>query len=137
MAEAVIFTGTNTHPDPIKDRTGCWKAGMIVDVGPDGRDWGRNVVPPKFAILKMPGVSVDRVRKYIAEQLDDAGGLLLEPVRFRRRLWQIQTQELPVRAQNLLAAGSITIGPTGDYTWTQVKNYFLRHDTMLRETEGV
>lgn len=137
MAEALIFSGNNTHADPVKDRRGCWKRGMIVIVKPDGHVWGREedpatANPRRFAILKFPGVSVARVEKYIAEQLD-AGGAT-----FRRRLWQVQWSELPVAARNKLQnAGVLTIGASGDYTWAQVRDFFMRLDTNARETEAL
>jgi hypothetical protein len=144
VAEALFFAGNNTHADATKDRRGCWKRGYIVDVKPDGHVWGRledpaqNVAPRKFAILKFPGVSVARVQKYLAAQMDDAGGALLEPVMYRRRLWQVQFSELPAAARNKLTnTGVLVIGPSGDYTWAQVKGFFMRLDTNARETEDL
>lgn len=144
MAEALLFADNNTHIDPEKDRRGCWKRGMIVVVMPDGHVWGaredpaQNPPPRKFVILKFPGVSIARIAKYLTEQTDDAGGTLLIPVRYRRRLWQIQYAELPLAARNqLIATGILTIGPTGDYTWAQVSNFFQRLDTDAREIEAL
>lgn len=144
MAEALLFAANNSNPDPVKDRRGCWKRGYLVVVKPDGHAWGReedpaqNIAPRKFVLLKFPGVSVARVEKYLAAQMDDAGGALLEPVMFRRRLWQIQYAELPLAARQLLSTtGILTIGPTGDYTWDQVKGYFERLDDSTRETEAM
>jgi hypothetical protein len=142
MAEALLFAANNTSPDPEKDRRGCWKRGYIVVVRPDGHTWGRledpalNAAPRKFVLIKFPGVSVARVEKYLEAQWDDAGGALLEAVMYRRRLWQIQYAELPLAARNKLATtGILVIGPNGDYTWDQVKGFFMRLDTAARETE--
>lgn len=133
----------NTNADPIKDRRGCWKRGMIVAVLPDGAAWGGdhpslNAAPRKFALLRFPGVSVARISKYMAEQFDDAGGTLPVPERFRRRLWQIQHAELPQVARDIIAqTGMLTIGPEGDFTWAQVRNFFQRLDDNTRETEAL
>jgi hypothetical protein len=141
MAEALFFSGNNTHADPVKDRRGCWKRGYIVIVKPDGHVWGAEENPAtatirKFAILKFPGVSVARVEKYIVEQFEDG---ILTP--YRRRLWQIQFSELPQAARNKLTnTGILTIGSQaqgGDYTWAQVRDYFMRLDTNARETEAL
>jgi hypothetical protein len=141
MAEALLFSANNTNPDPVKDRRGSWKRGYLVVVKPDGWSWGREedpaqtIAPRTFMLLKFPGVSVASVEKYLAPQLDDAGGILLVPLRYRRRLWQIQYSELPAAARNKLATtGILTIGPSGDYTWAQVKGFFMRLDTNARET---
>lgn len=143
-AEALVFMGNNTHPDPEKDRRGCWKRGMIVVLKPGGHPWGARedpalATPPRtFAVLRFQGIALRRLEKYLAEQMDDAGGVLLEPVRYRRRLWQIQHAELPLRARNIIATtGFLTIGPSGDYTWDQVRTYFMRLDTAVRETDDL
>lgn len=144
MAEALLFAANNTHADPEKDRRGCWKRGYIVAVKPDGHTWGREedpaqtVAPRRFMLIKFPGVSVARVEKYLAQQLDNAGGALLYPQLYQRRLWQVQYSELPPAARQLLSTtGILTIGPTGDYTWTQVKGFFMRLDDNTRETEDM
>lgn len=143
MADALLFATNHTHPDPIIDRRGSWKRGYIKDVKPDGFAWGKEEDPatanPRlYALLKFPGVSVASFEKYLAAQMDDAGGLLLVPVRYRRRLWQIQYAELPLAARNKLATtGILTIGANGDYTWAQVKGFFMRLDTNARETEDL
>lgn len=145
MAEALLFAANNTHPDPEKDRRGAWKRGYIVVVKPDGHVWGsredpaRNAAPRKFVLIKFPGVSVERVERYLQPQFDDAGGALLEPVVWRRRLWQIQYSELPLAARNKLATeGVLIIGgasvPNADYTWAQVRNFFMRLDDNTRES---
>lgn len=144
MAEALFFAATNTLQDPVEDRRGSWKRGYLVAVKPDGHTWGKEedpaqtIAPRKFAVLKFPGVSVERIEKYLAAEMDDAGGILLVPVRYRRKLWQIQFAELPLAARNKLATtGILTIGASGDYTWAQVKGFFMRLDTSARETEDL
>jgi hypothetical protein len=143
MAEALLFAANNTnHEDPAKDLRGSWKRGYLVVVKPDGWSWGREedpaqtVAPRTFVLLKFPGVSVASVEKYLAAQTDDAGGTLLVAQVVRRRLWQVQYAELPLAARNKLATtGVLTIAPSGgDYTWTQVKGFFMRLDTNARET---
>jgi hypothetical protein len=142
MAEALLFAANNSNPDPTKDRRGSWKRGYLVTVKPDGWSWGREedpaqtVAPRTFVLLKFPGVTVAAVEKYLAPQPDDAGGVLLVPATYRRRLWQLQYSELPAVARNKLATtGILTIAPSGgDYTWAQVKGFFMRLDTNARET---
>lgn len=40
--EALIFLANNVHADPVKDRRGCWKRGMVVDVCEDGGPISQN-----------------------------------------------------------------------------------------------
>jgi hypothetical protein len=142
MCEALVMAVNKTHPDTDKDRRGCYKRGMVVVVMPDGHAWGKEESPstanPRvFAVLKFPGVSVARVQKYIIPQFEN--GVLDPP--YRRRLWQVQWAELPQAARNKLAnVGVLVIGSQaqgGDYTWAQVRDYFMRLDTNARETEAL
>lgn len=139
MAEALVFMGNNVHLDPDKDRRGCWKRGYVVVVKPDGHEWGREedpalLVPPrKFALLKLPGVSVARVERYLVHQFDHVTGET-----FRRRLWQIQHAEFPAALRQKIAnTGILTVGPDGDIFWEQFRQYLMRLDTNTRETEAL
>jgi hypothetical protein len=81
---------------------------------------------------------VAQVQKYIEQQRELVNG---EMGTTRRRLWRIRWADLPVGARNLLeSTGALTIKATDaytgpfDYTWTQVKSYFLNQLTGLDET---
>lgn len=136
MAEILVMARDGArNADPEKDRRGGYKRGMPVVVMEDGHEWGREEGLPTFVVLKLPGVSAARVRKYLDPETDAARAVV------RRRLWQIQWSELPAPARQRLAqTGALTIkadpdyaGPY-DYTWAQVKGFFLNHATGLRET---
>lgn len=139
MAEILIKAIDESHPDPVKDQRGCYKRGMPCIVRPDGHPWGKEERLPKFVVIKVPGISVAQLTKYAAEHkvIDAFTG---KPVTMRRRRWQIQWSELPAIARNRLAnTGTLTIkagtyAGTFDYTWTQVKGFFLDQATGLRET---
>ncbi len=140
MAEILIKAVNATHADPDKDRRGCYKRGMPVVVMPDGHSWGAQEGLPKFVVLKVPGVSVEAVNKYINpehEDTPDENGTY--PI-YRRRLWQIRWAALPLAARNKLASdGELTIKVGAysgeyDYTWTQVRQYFRNLKTGLDET---
>lgn len=140
MAELLIFTRNNTHPDPVKDRRGCYKRGHIVRVEADGFGWGaceskaawiaagRDVAlwPGDFVIVKIPGVSVATVNALIDHQTeDDAGAPVTDaegkPVVFRRRRWRAAVDSIPSAIRNqLLTNGEVTVTPT------QIKNYIQR-----------
>lgn len=128
MCEILFFAQDNTHPDPEKDRCGCYKRGMVVVVADDGHVWGREESkstwiaegrdpaqwPGKFVLIKLPGVAADKVRALLDAQMeDDAGvptiqpGSLLQsdgpyPRRFRRRRWRLDFSLLPVAIRTAL-----------------------------------
>lgn len=128
MAELLIAARDNIHPNPEKDRCGCYKRGMVVVVADDGHVWGREESksvwiaegrdpaqwPGKFVIVRLPGLPAEKARELLAEQMeDDAGvptiqpGSILHsdgpyPQRFRRRRWRLDIAALPVAIRNAL-----------------------------------
>jgi len=145
MAEILIKAIDATHSDLEKDQRGCYKRGMPVVVMPDGHKWGNAECPPTFVIVKIPGVSIEKVASYILPEEAYLIGPLAVPelVTVRRRQWQIQFNELPLAALNKLkTTGELTIKAgiykgTYDYTWTQVKGFFLDLKSGLRETAAI
>jgi hypothetical protein len=140
MAEILVKAIDATHADATKDRRGCYKRGMAVVVMPDGHGWGAEERLPKFVVIKIPGVSVATVLKYIqphTEETPNADGFYMP---YRRRLWQIQWGDLPAAARKKLASnGELTIkvgdyAGTYDYTWKQIRAYFKNLKTKLAET---
>jgi hypothetical protein len=123
VAEILIKAVDATHADPDKDRRGCYKRGMPVVVAPDGHTWGAEERLPRFVVLKLPGIGVERVQQFIEHQTEgvNADG---SPILYRRRLWKLFVNEIPVAVRNKIEAqGYITIGPGGDFTWAQARNY--------------
>ena|SRR3972149_5972771 len=138
MAEILVKAIDATHPDPDKDRRGCYKRGMPVVVMDDGHEWGKEERLPKFVIIKIPLTSKDKIMKYIDPEpgLDVEGNIIID----RRRMWKIRLADLPLLARNKLQlSGELTIKATSsytetyDYTWTQIKPYFRNLLTGLDE----
>lgn len=48
-----------THLDPEKDRRGCYKRGMVVEVRKDGVAFGRKEGLPKFVEIRVTDATVD------------------------------------------------------------------------------
>lgn len=48
----------------LKDRQGCYKTGDPVVVMPDDHEWGYEEGPPKFIVIKIPGMSVAEAQEY-------------------------------------------------------------------------
>lgn len=105
---------------------------------PDGHVWGTLERLPAFVLLKVPGISVERVAKYVLPRNAADGTTAIS-----RRLWRIRWDDLPIKARNTLRdTGQLVIragtydGPS-DYTWTQIRGYFRNLETGLDETENV
>lgn len=143
MAELLIMARSATHPDPAKDRAGCWKRGMVVTVQPDGHRWGKRETAPAFCVLKMPGIPVDRVEKYlVAYDVQDGfeeDGETARMATYRRRAWAVQLDELPsATRQKADAAGELVMSRDGDLRdWDATKALLLDTRTGLRETKDI
>lgn len=65
MAEILIKAVDATHPDPVKDKRGCYKKGDPVVVMPNGHNWGNAECLPTFYVFRIPGLTVEEARQYI------------------------------------------------------------------------
>lgn len=120
MCEILIFAGNNTHPNPEKDRRGCWKRGYPVVVKEDGHPWGVEERLPKFVVVKIPGVPAAKAAAFLEAQLVDDAGAPFTGI-FRRRAWQVAWLALPAGIRNTLqTTGKITV------TVAQIRNYLRR-----------
>lgn len=140
MAQILVKAVDATHADSEKDRRGCYKRGMPVVVMPDSHTWGLEERLPKFVVIKIPGVPVDKVKQYIEPQREDTPDERGQYRTYRRRLWKFRIDDMPAAARNkLMTDGELTIkvgnysGPY-DYTWTQVKIYLRNLKTDTDET---
>ena len=143
MAQILVMAIDKTHADPTKDRRGCYKRGYPVVVMPDSHTWGREECPPTFVLIKIPGASVDKVRKYLEPEREgtaNADGIY--PV-YRRRLWKFRFDDMPAAAlKKLRDKGELTIkvgdyAGDYDYTWRQVRNYIRNLKTNIDETANL
>ncbi len=140
MAELLIKAIDAVHPDAEVDACHCYKQGMPVVVKEDGHQWGLSEGLPKFIVMKIPGVPVERVEKYIAHWSDITDPL--KPIPIRRRRWQIRWGALPLAIRTkLVTKGEIIVkalpshqGPF-DVLWNQVKGFVRNHETGLDESE--
>lgn len=63
MAEFLV----TAQDSPVPDSAGKWYAARIVTVQEDGHEWGGKEGPPKFGIIKVPGVSKADAEQYLEE----------------------------------------------------------------------
>lgn len=141
MCELLIKATDYTHPDPDVDLRGSYKRGYIVEVRPDNCEYGTSEVLPKFCVIKLPTIEVERALKYMQPETVEGTieGMVIE-VPFRRRRWQIRWDDLPQEMRDKLTTdGVITVKfPTYhgkyDYTWQEIRNYFRDLKTGLDES---
>lgn len=138
MAELLVEATNETHADPQLERQTCRKAGYCLLVRPDGWNWGKEERPPKFYVIKLPGVSVHhpRIVEYVSTWMDE----YIPSQIYQRRRWRLRVDDIPVALRNRLdSAGSITIavgGYAGEYdvTWAQLRGYMRDLKTGTDET---
>ena len=124
MCEALFCIRTNIHPDPIKDRRGCYKRGMAPVAYEDGHTWGRDESkqvwiaegrdPAQWPgqgvrfIMKLPGTPANTLREMGDVQMVDDGGIDFNGI-YRRRQCHLQIDSLPPPMRNaILRDGEIT-----------------------------
>lgn len=122
MAELLIKARDAEHPDPAKDRRGCFKRGDVVCVMPDGHEWGAKEGLPRFVRVRVQNTAVEDVQALIEPQDDDDDGAPLPrqllvgneaievDARYRRRRWRLNLDGLPAaRRTELATTGQTTI----------------------------
>lgn len=142
MAEILIKAVSSAAlADLTKDQRGSYKRGMPVVVMPDGHPWGAMEGLPNFVVIKFPLVPVDRLQRFIEPEVADVNG---ERTTVRRRIFRVQWADLPLAARTKLQATGelvIRVGPeyTGpyDYTWAQIRQYWLNQTTGLPEAGAI
>ena len=110
--------------------------GMFVVAKPDGWSWGRLEGPPKYAIIKLPSVSISFVNRYLALDMVQVGleadGITPHYECDRSRQWRLRYEDLPALLRTKLeTVGSLTISATGDRTWPVFRDYLtnIRYGT--------
>jgi len=116
-------------------KRGKYRAGMVIAIKPDGAVWGKAERPPRYAVIKLPGVPVSRAQKYfLPHTVTDTNapdGIRMVGL----KLWRFEIERIPLAIRRKLRQqGSITIGPSGDIRWTQVRDYLRNMKTGATET---
>jgi hypothetical protein len=130
MAELLIRATDVVLSDSEKAARKSWRAGDIVLVKPDGHEWARNELSSPdngraLFVLKIPGVTVAQVEKYLNEWWDD---LFLSQQ--GRRRFRLVISELPLAIRNQIRdQGFIS------RTWPQIRGFVEDKLTLQRETE--
>lgn len=130
MAEFLIKTIDANHSNPVKDKAGCYKRGDVVVVMPDGWQWGRLEGPPKFVIVKIPGMTVEAAQKYIESENDTIDPET--PVVLTRRKYKFHIDDIPSEIKDELESkGIVTI------TKLQAEGFLNDKTKEIVEARGV
>ncbi len=73
MALFLIYGKDNTHSDPLKEVSGCYKMGDIVEVLDDSKHDGdlvKNPIAPPFYLVRITGVTKAQAEKYMAPHIE-------------------------------------------------------------------
>jgi len=130
MAEFLIKAKDVVHTNPSKNLTGCYKRGDVVEIRPDGAEYGTDEGLPNFVVIKVTGLTFEAAKKYMIQQyMGDVIGETPDPeVVTKRRKYRVRIDDVPAAIlQTLRDVGEITL------TWTQVRNYLRNKATGLDE----
>ncbi len=109
-------------PKDEESRERCYRRGDIVVVMEDGHEWGKEERLPKFVVIKVPGLPVDKARAYIEPYYTDTGlvdqnSLPILKLTARRK-WKALVDAVPTKIAKAL-------NEKGEYTvaWDTIKTY--------------
>ncbi len=137
MAELLVKAVSATHPDATKDARGCYKAGDVVGVAPNGWAWGaKELLPPaqggKFVIIKITDVTRQQVINWVRNHWDcEIDGLdFVAGTAVRRRRVRIDIDLVPNNVKN-------TLNNNGFFTttWAAIRQY-VRNKTNSETASG-
>lgn len=129
MAELLIRATDTVLSDPERAARRAYRRGDVVLVKPDGWAWGSAELSNPdngraLFVLRITGVSVEQVEKYLVEWLDD-----LSLFQWARRKYRLVIDELPVNLRNQIRdQGFIS------RTWPQIRGFVENKSTLQRET---
>jgi hypothetical protein len=127
MAELLVRATNTELSDTAKASRRAFRRGDVVLVMPDGHAWAANELnnPDNgraLCVLKIPGVTVAQVQKYLAEWWDESG-------QQARRRYRLVIDELPNALRNQIRdQGFIS------RTWPQIRGFVEDKLTLQRET---
>lgn len=97
MAEILVKAFTVNHDNATFDRRGCFKRGDPVIVMPDGHQWGQGERPPKFILVKIPGLDVTVASAlYVCSKFSQILDMNGKPIVARRRNVSVDIDQLSV-----------------------------------------
>jgi hypothetical protein len=113
VAQLLVMDRDNTHADPKKDRRGCYKRGMVVEVFEDSKRLAQPQ-PHPFVLVKIDGMTKAEAEKYLQPEtvtkaeFDAKGAVVTDaPELYRRRAFVMLLDELPVGSKDALSKDRI------------------------------
>lgn len=109
-----------------------WMPGQVIAIMPDGHKWGLDEKPPKFFVMQLPGVSIDKVRKLLESEYDDEHDTK-SPL---PRVWRELIDKIPeTTMQTARNAGRIKLNSTD---WDQIISLgCIRNESKFRRDGSI
>ena len=118
MAEFLI----KAEDAPVPDSAGKWYAASIVVVREDGHEWGGAEGPPKFFIIKVPGISQADAEAYIAEWRHNP-------------TYAVVNSNLPQDAFRIkMTSDAVSASGKGAITLSQVRSFFEKWGATIQSS---
>jgi len=106
-AEFLILAFDTYGGDVESDRF-AWKIGHIVDVRPDGANYGTQERLPKFWIVKVPGITVAQAMEYLEPKMDQQ-----QQIEIGIRKWKLDANAATAAIRTALTTtGVVTVSKT-------------------------
>jgi hypothetical protein len=110
MAELLVMLRDKTAKDPVIDRRGCWKRGMVITIKPDSWGWSETE-RRAYLVIKLPGVPEDRVSKWLRPEYDTPSGNWenTSSGRYRRRRYTINLARFTAADEDALVNEALSV----------------------------
>ena len=115
MAEFLI----KAEASPVVDGPSKWYAAAIVVVAEDGHEWGGKEGPPKFFIIKVPGVTKADADSYLEEWRHEPSYTILQN--------QQSTDSFRIR----LDSNRVSATGKNSFSLAQVESFFTKWDAAI------
>jgi len=128
----MVYDKDNTHADPEKDASGCYKRGDIVEVLDDSKHDGdlvKNPIMPPWILVRVNGVTKEQALKYMEPYIDPATVGTENSVTLRRRKFNVEVDLTPPQIRNKIGRDRYI-----ELSWAQVRTYV--RNRMTGETAG-
>lgn len=135
MAELLIKARDPVDlPKDEESRERCYRRGDIVVVMKDGHEWGKEERLPKFVVVKIPGLDVEKARHLIEPCYTDTGLIDLNGEAIlkltARRKWKVLVDTVPTTISKELAEKGIV-----EVSWDNIKSYV--YDKLTTQTAEI
>jgi hypothetical protein len=126
-AELLIRLVDNTSQETqAEQKSALGKTGDVIAIRHNGAGWGKKEGPPKYAVIKIPDLTVAQAKKYLEPEIDYTDPE--NPITLTYRKYRLVFSELSTGMKNKLKEGTEV-----SVQWTQIKGKVENKVTLERE----